>query len=59
MGLIVEEIGEPSNKEVEIDIDPCMLEVVKRASSAEDTSFILVDPHDPYKVLKISSNLGS
>ena len=55
---LVEDVGEPSVKAVEIDLDPRMPEMVERVGTTEDTMSILVDAYDPSKVLKIGSNLG-
>ena len=58
-GITIMEVGGPSEVKVDIDIDPRIPEYVEWAGATEDTISILVDEHDPFRVLKIGSHLNT
>ncbi|XP_074323212.1 uncharacterized protein LOC141660151 [Apium graveolens] len=55
-GLTITEMGKSS--EARADLDPRMPPMVERVGAAEDTILIVVDPNDPFKVLRIGSDLS-
>lgn len=56
--LTGEEVRDPSSKVVDLDLHPFMPDIAERAGTTDDTVSILVDEHEPSKVVKIGSHLG-